>query len=169
MQAVINDNTGIYVTDDSPTLETRYRARFYFDPNTIIMANNDALYLFYGITSDGTVILRLEFGWSGISYRIRASLRNNSNGWTTSSWYTISDALHILEFDWQAATLPGAKNGGLTLWIDGQQTANLTGVNNDSRQIDSIKLGAVEGIHKSTRGTYYIDAFESHHQLYIGP
>jgi len=29
MQAIINDNTAIYVTDDSPNGETRYRARFY--------------------------------------------------------------------------------------------------------------------------------------------
>ncbi|HZM20889.1 MAG TPA: right-handed parallel beta-helix repeat-containing protein, partial [Anaerolineales bacterium] len=32
MQAVIDDNTTIYATDDTPNAEPRYRARFYFDP-----------------------------------------------------------------------------------------------------------------------------------------
>ncbi|NJN98415.1 MAG: hypothetical protein HC875_32150, partial [Anaerolineales bacterium] len=35
LQALLDDNTSIYVTDDSPSAESRYRARFYFDPNTI--------------------------------------------------------------------------------------------------------------------------------------
>jgi Tfp pilus assembly ATPase PilU len=42
MQALINDNTAIYVVDESPQNELRYRARFYFDPNTISMAKNNA-------------------------------------------------------------------------------------------------------------------------------
>ncbi|HMD80923.1 MAG TPA: hypothetical protein VKE92_06420, partial [Anaerolineales bacterium] len=37
MRALINSATGIDVIDDSPTLESRYRARFYFDPNSIAM------------------------------------------------------------------------------------------------------------------------------------
>ena len=31
-QAIVDDQSGLYVQDDSPTGETRYRARFYFDP-----------------------------------------------------------------------------------------------------------------------------------------
>ena len=30
MRAVVDDNTSIYVTDDTPNAELRYRARFYF-------------------------------------------------------------------------------------------------------------------------------------------
>jgi hypothetical protein len=33
LQAGIDDNNSIYVTDDSPNAEARYRARFRFDPN----------------------------------------------------------------------------------------------------------------------------------------
>ena len=38
MQATIRNATGMYLRDDSPNAETRYRARFYFDPNSISMA-----------------------------------------------------------------------------------------------------------------------------------
>src|SRR6185503_730327 len=32
LRAVVNDTAGLYVQDDSPTDESRYRARFYLDP-----------------------------------------------------------------------------------------------------------------------------------------
>ena len=63
----------------------------------------------------------------------------------------------------------GANDGGLTLWIDGTQKANLTGADNDTRRIDRVRLGAASGIDTGTRGTYYFDAFESRRQTYIGP
>jgi len=71
--------------------------------------------------------------------------------------------------DWHAATGVGAINGSLTFWIDGILQASLTGVDNDTRRIDRVRLGALTGIDNGTRGTYYFDAFESHRQTYIGP
>ncbi len=169
MQAVINNNTSIYVTDNTPNAEARYRARFYFDPNSIPMASGNSLYIFYGYNSSGAVVVRVEFGWSGSSYRIRVGIRDNSSNWTTSAWVNISDAVHSIEFYWQAATGTGTNNGGLTLWIDGTQQANLTGINNNQRRIDYIQLGIVAGIDNRTRGTTYFDAFELRRNTYIGP
>ena len=169
LQAVIDDNNAIYVTDDSPSAETRYRARFYFDPNSILMKSNDNHYLFYGYMGTSTVVVRVQIRYSNSSYQIRAALRSDSSTWTSSSWFTITDASHPIEIDWRAATASGANNGGLTLWIDGMERANLTGVDNDMRRIDRAQLGAVAGIDTGTRGTYYFDAFESHRQIYIGP
>ena len=73
------------------------------------------------------------------------------------------------EIDWRASTASGANNGGLTLWIDGTQRANLIGIDNDTRRIDRVQLGAVMGVDSGTRGSYYFDAFESRRQVYIGP
>jgi len=169
MQALINDNHAIYVTDDLPTAEPRYRARFYFDPNTIPMSKNNAHFLFYGLNAAGTVVMQVELRFSNSQYQIRASLLNDSTSFTSTAWFTISDAPHPIELDWRASTAAGANNGGLTLWIDGVQKADLTGVDNDTRRIDSVRLGAVAGINNGTRGTYYFDAFESRRQTYIGP
>jgi hypothetical protein len=71
--------------------------------------------------------------------------------------------------DWRASTAAGANNGGLTFWIDGVQQANLTGVDNDTRRIDRVRLGAVSGLDSGTLGTDYFDVFESRRQTYIGP
>jgi len=169
LQAVIDDNNAIYVTDNTPNAEPRYRVRFYFDPNSIVMADKDAFYLLYGYSGTSTGVLRVEFRTFKGSYQLRAALRNDGNGWTNSSWANVSDAPHFIESDWQASTFVGANNGSLTLWIDGVQNANLTAIDNDTRRIDQIQLGAVAEIDAGTRGILYFDAFESRRQSYIGP
>ena len=60
-------------------------------------------------------------------------------------------------------------NGGLTLWIDGVQQADLTGADNDTWRVDRARLGALSGIDAGTSGIYYFDAFESRRSSYIGP
>lgn len=68
-----------------------------------------------------------------------------------------------------AAIAVGANNGGLTFWIDDVQQSNLTGVDNDTRRIDQVRLGAVSGVDDGTRGIYFFDAFEPRRSIYIGP
>jgi sugar lactone lactonase YvrE len=169
MQAVINDNTAIYVTDISPTAESRYRVRFYFDPNSIPMAQGDTHLTFDGRNAANTTLLRVQFRWNGSQYLVRAGLISDGTSFTSTPWLAIADARHAIELDWRASTVAGANNGGLTLWIDGSQLANLTGVDNDTRRIDTARLGAVSGIDNGTRGTTYFDAFESRRLNYIGP
>ena len=169
MQAVINDTTAMYVNDGTPYAEPRYRARFYFDPNSITMADGDANVIFRGISGTSTGVVRVEFGFSGGSYQIRAGVASDGSAWTNTDWFSISDAPHPIELDWLAATAAGANDGSLTLWIDGAQKANLTGVDNDTLRIDRARLGALASLDAGTSGTYYFDAFESRRQTYIGP
>ncbi len=165
LNALINDNTSMYVTDDTPNAEPVYRSRFYFDPNSISMVSGDTHFIFIGYSGTSTAVLRLTFRSSKGAYQIRGNLLNNSGTWVNTSWFTISDAPHYIETYWRS----DATNGGLTLWVDGVQKADLTGVANDTRRIDRVRLGAVTGIDSGTRGTYYFDAFESRRQTYIGP
>jgi hypothetical protein len=58
----------------------------------------------------------------------------------------ISDIPRSIELDWRAATATGANDGGLTFRIDGLQQADLPGIENDTRRLDSVQLGAVAGI-----------------------
>ena len=161
LQAVIDDNNPIYVTDDTPNTEIRYLAHFYFDPNSITMANNDAHYIFSGYSGASTEVLRVEVRSSKGSYQLRAELRNDRSGWKSSNWFTISDAPHSIEVDWRAATASGANNGNLTLRIDAALRATLSGVDNDTRRLDRVRLGAVTGIDTGTRGVLFFDGFES--------
>jgi hypothetical protein len=170
MQAFINDNNSIYVTDETPASELRYRARFYFDPNSISMLSGDVHNIFTAYS--GNTLLashRVVFRYYNGAYQLRAGLIDDSSVWHNSNWFTISDAPHFVEFDWMAASGVGTNDGYMTFWIDGSQVANLTGVNNPSQRIEQARLGAVNGVDTGTRGTYYFDAFESRRQTYIGP
>ena len=167
MQAVINDTSSIYVTDNTPNAELRYRARFYFDPNSIVMTDGTAQYIFAG--RDTSTAFQVDFRISGGNYQIRLRHYNDAGSVHSTNWFTISDAPHAIELAWWAATTPGANDGGMTLWIDDVQQASLNGEDNDTRRIESVQLGAVSGIDLGTLGTYYIDAFESRRQTYIGP
>ncbi len=169
LQAVIDDTNSMYLTDDTPNAEPRYRARFYFDPNSVSMSSGAAHFLFRGFLGTSTQVVRVEFRFSSGAYQIRAALTNDGSTWTNTNWFTITDAPHAIEFDWQAATAVGANNGSLTLWIDGIQQASLNGIDNDTRRIDRVRLGAVAGLDAGTSGTYFFDAFESRRQSFIGP
>src|ERR671920_729943 len=89
--------------------------------------------------------------------------------WQHSAWLDVVDSPHFIELDWQAASAAGANNGSLTVWLDGTQRAQLTGVDNDTRVVDLVRLGAISGIDTGTRGTMYFDTFESRKSNYIGP
>jgi hypothetical protein len=169
MQATIDDSNTIYVTDDSPNAEARYRVRFYFDPNSISMASGDAHFIFKGFSGLSTDVLQLELRNSAGSYQIRAKILNDGSAFVVTNWFTINDASHYIELDWRAATAAGANNGGVTLWVDGIQQQDLTGVDNDTWRIDRARLGALAGMDPGTNGTYYFDAFESRRQTFIGP
>src|SRR5688572_9476730 len=169
MQATIDDSNTIYVTDDSPNAEAGYRVRFYFDPNSISMASGDAHFIFKGFSGLSTDVLQLELRNSAGSYQIRAKILNDGSAFVVTNWFTINDASHYIELDWQAATAAGANNGGVTLWVDGIQQQDLTGVDNDTWRIDRARLGALAGMDPGTSGTYYFDAFESRRQTFIGP
>jgi hypothetical protein len=169
MQALLDDNAAIYCTSDHPNAEPRYRARFYFDPNSIAMVNGDLHRIFYGYSGATKVVLRVEFRRSSNLYQLRAGLLTDGSSWNNSGWFTITDAPHAIEFDWRVASAAGANNGGLTLWIDGAPKADLVAVDNDTWRMDRVQLGAVNGIDAGTRGTYYFDAFESRRLNYIGP
>ena len=169
LQALIDDDNSVYLIDDSPNSETRYRARFYFDPNSMPMAVGNAHLLFQGFSGSTTQVLQLELRFQATGYELRALLLNDTKGWISTNWIPLSDAPHAIELDWRSSTAAGANNGGLTFWMDGVQQADLTGVDNDTRRIDQARLGPSNGIDSGTRGTYFIDTFESRRSTYIGP
>ena len=170
LQALINDNNSIYVTDETPDVETHYRARFYFDLNSIAMAKNDQHVIFDGAAASGSKAFELELRSTGKKYQLRIDVYRDGGTLTTGGWVTnVPDAPQVVEVEWKAATAAGANDGYLTLWLDGVQTSTVTGIDNDTRRVDRIHLGAVSGIDPGTRGTYYFDAFASRRYTFIGP
>jgi hypothetical protein len=163
MQVLINDTTALYVTDNTPNAELRYRARFHFHPNSIAMATGDYTTLLQGRDTSSTIILAIQFNRSSAGYQLRARAYDSVlANWVNTPYLTISNAVHSVEVDW-------GSDGHLTFWIDGVQQGSLTGINNSSYRMDSVRLGAAYITATTVSGTYYIDAFESRRETYIGP
>jgi hypothetical protein len=166
----IVNNTSMYLTDNTQNAETHYRARFYFDPNSIVMASGDAHNIFYAYSSSlSTALIRSACYYSSSQYRINMQVRDDVGTWFRTSAVVLSDAPHVIEIEWQAASAASANDGKFTFWVDGTLVSSITGLDNDLRKLDTIRLGSSAGIDTGTRGVYYLDAFDSRHFSYIGP
>jgi hypothetical protein len=136
------------------------------------MADSTAHYIFMGydaVLTTGSQVFKLDFRIFSGAYQIRLRQNNDANSVSSSNWVTISDAPHYIEIYWWAASAAGANDGGITLWVDGTQSGSLSGLDNDLRRIELVELGAPSGVDVTTSGVYFMDAFESHRQTYIGP
>jgi hypothetical protein len=151
------------VRNDSPTAESRYRARFYFNPNSISMATGDNITLLQALNAGGTIVLSIQFNRSSTGYQLRVrSYDSGLAAFVNTPYITISNAVHTVEIDW-------GNDGHLTFWIDGVQQANLTGINSGIYTIETVRLGAPNMSISGTSGSFYIDAFESRRFTFIGP
>ena len=166
LQAVINDLTLLYVTDWTPFEETRYRGRFYFDPNSIHMADGGSFNIFQADGPDDAIVSTIELRFSAGDYQVRGSNLDDLGSWDRTAWFTITDSPHAIELDWQAASISGANDGNYSLWIDGTQQANLIGLDNDAQRVNGVKLGVLTAP-SATTGTLYFDAFVSHRNTLI--
>ena len=160
MAIFIDDTTLKYVQDDTPDSETRYRCRFYIDPNTITIPDTTGFDVQMGVQG-GTGVSRVWLLYSeGIGYQIHAGIRDDANTWFNTSDYPITDAPHCIEVDWKAATGAGQNNGYISLWIDGVFKETYNSVDNDTKAITSVWLEA-RYMTEGTSGTFYLDDFAS--------
>jgi hypothetical protein len=172
LRAALDDNRSIYVVDDTPSAETAYRARFYFDPNGISMASGNAHIVFLARDVAGVVAFRIELRSFQGDYQVRAVAPVDFAPAMGTAWIPITDTIHQFEVAWWSASGQFTDDGGLLLWIDdsGEPLAGfIGGLDNDTRRVDSVRLGAVSGIDAGTRGTYFFDAFASTEGFPIGP
>jgi hypothetical protein len=172
LQAVVDDTTGLYVQDSTPHRESRYRARFYFDPNGFdpgLLSGHEEALLFVAFQEEMAqpknvmVVLRNTGG----AYSLRGRVRLDS-GLAETDFFPISDAPHLVELDWQRASAAGADDGSFRLWIDGVLQSTLTGMDNDTRAVDYVRLGVLS-LKDGASGTVYFDEFVARRQSHIGP
>jgi hypothetical protein len=171
LQAVVDDTAGIYVQDDSPRAENRYRARFYFDPNGFDPGEAQSHFrtrIFIGFDISGLRVVTLVLKRQTGAYTVEGRVRQDDGTRVDTGFFPITDGPHSLEFDWQRSTAPGANNGSFQLWIDGSSVATLSGIDNDGSPIEFVRMGAFS-VKTGAAGTLYWDEFVSRRGSYIGP
>lgn len=161
LNCLYDDTNNMYVRDNTPSSEARYRARFYFDPNGLSMTAQDIFVLFQIFSSGAAGVCKVYFKFTGGSeYMVRASIRDDADTWVDIDKVGLTDEPHCIEIDWQASSSDGADDGSLQLWIDEISIGSQTGIDNDTRNVDFLYLGAREK-DAGTSGTFFLDDFAS--------
>jgi RHS repeat-associated protein len=158
-----------YLVDDSPNREPRYRARFYFAPDASMTAFDQSMVIFEAVDQTGaTTPVQLTLQWTTDHFELVASAWDDTAAaYTSTAAISITTGAHNVEFDWQAASGPGANDGSLSWWIDGTAQTGLSGLDSDGQAIDQAHLGLVSQTGDANAPVF--DAFESHRVSYIGP
>ncbi len=171
LRALVNDTTPLYVQDDTPAAEGRYRARFYFDPSGFDPGEGSSHFrtrTFIAFDPSGRRALTLVLKRQNGAYSVEARVRRDDGSRDDTGFLPIGSGPHHLELDWRRATAPGAVDGSLQLWIDGVSAAMRTGIDNDQSAIESARLGAIS-LKTGAAGTLRFDEFESRRYVFIGP
>lgn len=187
LAADMNDLSTIWVQDDSPTQEPRYRSRFYLNTNSFdtgFASGINRTILFIAVDQNptpepGLPTRRLflesiryrpdEIGTFGTAYGVvfwvfDPSIANYQN----FGVFRFSPGTHYIETDWRAATTPGGTDGSFQVWVDGVSQGTLTGLPTYGYGGDFCRLGIIQPL-AATSTTVYLDEFESRRQTYVGP
>ena len=169
---LVEPMAGLYVHDDRPEDEGRYRARFYFDPNGFDPGeemNHRRIRLFVAFEEGPNrrlmaIVLRRLNGQYGLMGRARL----DDNSQHDTGFFPISDGPHVVEVDWQRASAPGAGDGSFALWIDGVAVHAAATLDNGRSAVDFVRLGALS-VKAGASGQIYCDEFVSRRSTAIGP
>jgi hypothetical protein len=195
LQATVTGLNGAssFCEDQTPADEGRYRARFYFRPNTLdpgIAAGQFRTRVFTAIDDSApgggtrrTIMVALQRQTAVAPYRVLARVYLGTTAPDPNNPYQVvgpfdltgdGNTTHWVEVDWQRNTA-GQTNGSFRMWVDSPaggegtptgQIANYGGV--DAFGIDTARLGFIVPQTAAT-GVVHLDEFESRRQTYIGP
>ncbi len=151
----------LYVGDKLLSSDTAYTAIFSFDPNSIDIPAAETLVLFRGL--DSRVVFDLLLVGTGSTDHVSLKLRayDDSAAQFTTNAVALGTGVSSIKITWLAADAPGSNNGFFRLFVNNEEKNDLTGLDNDTRQIDEVRLGAVPDSLSSVSGSYYSDDFQS--------
>ena len=172
MQGTVDDTAGLFVQDDTPAAERRYRARFWIDPNGFDPGEAEShlrTRVFVAFQDAPTRrLMALVLKRQGGQYSLMGRARRDDGSQADTGFFPIGDEPHAVELSWTAASAPGANDGTFELWIDGTSVSALTGIDNDTAAVDFVRLGALS-VKGGATGTLFWDEFESRRLSSIGP
>lgn len=159
-----------WVRDDRPAGERRYRARFYADLSGLQMQELSQLRILEATSPASGPVVRVSLRRSGGRFLVRGRVRSDDDTYKlTPETEVPGTGAQRIEIDWRAATAPGASDGHLRLWVNGNDPVEAAAVDNDTRPLEWVRLGALGAIdHPATQGSFVVDAFDSRRDQPIG-
>lgn len=172
LEALVDDTAPLFVQDETPVGEGRYRVRFYFDPNGFDPGETQGhlrtrLLIAFGEEQPLrllALVLRRREG----QYDLRARVRLDDGTRAESAVVPLATGAHLIELDWRRATSADASDGSLEMWVDGVSVASVSALDNGLHSLARVRLGALS-VKNGALGTLRFDEFESRRLSYIGP
>ena len=151
-----------YLTDNSPTAETGYHARFAFNANTLTSGATatTALTVFETRTAGNGQVFAVQYRLNAGTRQVRTVLSRSAGGALTGAWGTLGAGSHALQVDWLSGPATGAGAGTLKLSIDGVSRQVQSG-NTSTLRVDTARLGITAGASGTSAGAAYFDSFVS--------
>ena len=172
LSAAVDDTLGLYVQDDSPSDEGRYRMRFYLDPNGFDPGEAEGhrrTRTFIAFSEAPTRrLMAIVLRRLGGSFSLMGRARLDDNSQLDTGFIAVSDAPHVVEVDLGRASGPDAFDGHFEMWVDGVSLGLRGGLNNSLAGVDFVRMGALS-LKTGASGTLYWDEFESRRTGAIGP
>ncbi|MET3805066.1 FtsP/CotA-like multicopper oxidase with cupredoxin domain [Nakamurella sp. UYEF19] len=161
-------NQPSYLTDNSPTAETSYHARFVFNRNTLVAGvqsgNPRTLTVFQGLTATNGSVFTVEFGLNAGTPALRTVMVRSAGGNLTGLWVNLPTGSTTVQVDWAAGPATGVTAGTLLLRFNGTIRTMTTG-NTSAMRMETALLGITAGFTTTnagtTLGTAYFDSFLS--------
>ena len=156
----------LYLEDNRPANESSFWTALRFDPNSLPLDRGDHLRILTGEQPGASPFL-LFFGRGDDGYRMRLAAQQDSGSFAFAPWVAIPDQPIDLMLAWQASDAgnglvgSGTPTGHLRLWIDGTLVSDLPALDNDTRRVDRIRLGARQGLPAGPGGSLYFDNYRS--------
>lgn len=137
----------------------RFRIRFYFNLSTWAMPDYEHLSMLLLYGAGGVQYCRIRlYHDTGSTYRAFIYITDDSGSETESSGYiSLASGAHYIEVDYLCAANSGNNNGYANLYYDGVLAANITGIDNDTRDVEYFTIGAPFGPSAADTGIFYID------------
>jgi hypothetical protein len=160
MSVFINDTDAKYVVVSGLNSATgKARVRFYIDPNSLTMAENDEFTVLRLLNLDGLSIASILLHKSAADYQLQAAFSWDDGDSNFTAYVTITDAPHYVELYCLRATDDTSADGEAQWWIDGTAKDHFTEKDNfdNNAAWASVRFGAVVGLDMGTSGTLYLD------------
>ena len=166
MECLIDDTTSIYGVKNQVDTSNRIRFRFYLDPNSLSIPDNQNFLIMTLIQSDASRLFGCQLKWSpGASSYVLFFTANDDEdvAHTIDDYDLVSDTEMLIEVDLQRETGDGNDDGSIEAWIDGVSIGSLADVGNWTAWLDMtyFRVGAVGWIDAGTSGTFYLDEFKA--------
>lgn len=149
----INSTALRYARLDDPSDEDLIIQECWINTDLLTMANGDSFRIMQNITGGGLeYFARLH--WSTVNnfrvilYGYHDDTSNENTGFSP----TLAAGWNSVRLVWKKSTAPGANNGAIWLFVNGDYVGSVTDLDNDLAQVDALTFGPSAGLDAGTCG-----------------